>query len=130
MRVDCGCDANRVWGTAVSADISRKIAFRGSGSFTAYLSCTERIGELMGMCENPAERAERYIRSFDSALQKNRVLTVVSRTAASIMRVSDALHRYLKDAKHYLENQKPATSLVSIAYAEGLLDAFGVSGTR
>jgi hypothetical protein len=29
----------------------------------------------------------------------------------------------VKDAKHYLENQKPTTSLVSIAYAEGLLDA-------
>ena len=78
----------------------------------------------MTLTEDPAERAERYIESFDSALKKNRILTTdcVARSS-SIMRVSDAIQRYVKDAKHYLENQKPTTSLVSIAYAEGLLDA-------
>jgi hypothetical protein len=29
----------------------------------------------------------------------------------------------LKDARFYLDNGKPTTSLASIAYAEGLLDA-------
>jgi len=78
----------------------------------------------MSVSENPAERAERYIKSFESALQKNRILLVdASIKTASIKIVSDALQRYLKDARYYLENQKPTTSLVSIAYAEGLLDA-------
>ena len=78
----------------------------------------------MSVSENPAERAERYIQSFESALQKNRILLVdASIKTASIKIVSDALQRYLKDARYYLENQKPTTSLVSIAYAEGLLDA-------
>ncbi|MGA2784165.1 MAG: DUF357 domain-containing protein [Candidatus Bathyarchaeia archaeon] len=78
----------------------------------------------MTLTEDPAERAERYIKSFDSALKKNRILTTdCLAKSSSIMRVSDAIHRYVKDAKHYLENQKPTTSLVSIAYAEGLLDA-------
>ena len=78
----------------------------------------------MGVNENPAERAERYIRSFEGALRKNRILTVDSSIkTANIKTVSDALQRYLKDARYYLENEKPTTSLASIAYAEGLLDA-------
>ena len=78
----------------------------------------------MSVSENPAERAERYIQSFESALQKNQILIGDSSIkTASIKIVSDALQRYLKDARYYLKNQKPTTSLVSIAYAEGLLDA-------
>jgi len=76
------------------------------------------------LTEDPAERAKHYIRYFESALQKNRVLASDSSVKTeSINQVSDALERYLKDAKYYLENQKPTTSLASIAYAEGLLDA-------
>jgi len=76
------------------------------------------------LSEEPAERAEHYIRSFEGALQSNRVLIADSQVkATSIKLASDALQRYLKDAKYYLENQKPTTSLASIAYAEGLLDA-------
>jgi len=83
----------------------------------------------MSLSEDPAERAERYIKSFESALQKNRILTSDSAVkAASIRIVSDALQRYLKDARYYLENQKPASSLASIAYAEGLLDALAYLG--
>ena len=83
----------------------------------------------MGLSEDPAERAERYIQSFESALKKNRILTVDSSVnTASIKIVSDALQRYLKDARYYLENQKPTTSLASIAYAEGLLDALAYLG--
>jgi len=78
----------------------------------------------MSVNENPAERAERYIRSFESALLKNHILLVDSSIRpGNIKTVSDAMQRYLKDARYYLENQKPTTSLASIAYAEGLLDA-------
>jgi len=83
----------------------------------------------MSLSENPAERAERYIESFESALQKNRIMTADSTVkAASIKIVSDALQRYLNDARYYLENEKPSTSLASIAYAEGLLDALAYLG--
>jgi hypothetical protein len=78
----------------------------------------------MALAENPAERAERYIQSFEGALAKNRILTgdVVVKSS-NILRVSDAIGRYLRDARHYLKDQKPTTSLVSVAYAEGLFDA-------
>jgi hypothetical protein len=78
----------------------------------------------MTLSEDPAERAGRYIQTFNSALQRNRIVAedcVVK--GSSILKVADAIQRYMKDAKHYMANQKPTTSLVSIAYAEGLLDA-------
>jgi hypothetical protein len=43
--------------------------------------------------------------------------------AANIRRVADSVQRYLQDAEHYLKENRPSTSLTSIAYAEGLLDA-------
>jgi hypothetical protein len=83
----------------------------------------------MGLSEDSAERAERYIQSLEGALQKNRILTSDSPVkASSIKAVSDALQRYLKDARYYLQNGKPTTSLASVAYAEGLLDALTYLG--
>lgn len=79
---------------------------------------------MTSLSENPAERAERYIKSLEGVLQKNRILLADSSVRGDRVKfVSDALQRYLKDAIYYLENQKPTTSLASIAYAEGLLDA-------
>jgi hypothetical protein len=79
---------------------------------------------MTGLSEDPTERAARYIQAFEGALQKNQVLIADSEVGAtSIRMVSDALQRYLKDARYYLDNQKSTTSLASIAYAEGLLDA-------
>lgn len=74
--------------------------------------------------EDPAERARMYIASFEKALQgsilaKNDTLA----KSANIMRVSDTIQRYLRDARYYLGSSKPTTALASIAYAEGLLDA-------
>ena len=48
--------------------------------------------------------------------------------AVNIRKVDDAIQRYLKDAHYYLKNNKPTTSLASIAYAEGLLDALTLLG--
>jgi hypothetical protein len=44
-------------------------------------------------------------------------------TAANIRRVTDTIQRYLQDAEHYLNERRPSTSLASVAFAEGLLDA-------
>ncbi len=76
------------------------------------------------LSEDPAERARKYIANFEKTLQQ---FTLVKADTAlkheNITRVSDTIQRYLQDARYHLENNKPATALVSIAYAEGLLDA-------
>jgi FAD synthetase len=79
---------------------------------------------MSNLSEDPAERANRYITTLEKALQQHSPLKE-SKTVeeANIMKVSDAIHRYLQDARFYIDNGKPTTSLASIAYAEGLLDA-------
>jgi FAD synthetase len=74
--------------------------------------------------EDPAERARRYIATMEKALQQNNPLKEgMMVEVANIAKVSDAIHRYLQDARFYLTSGKPTTALASIAYAEGLLDA-------
>ena len=76
------------------------------------------------LSENPAERAKKYIATFKKAKEQLApVKTDTTVRARNIMRISDAIERYLKDAEHYLEHNRPSTSLAAIAYAEGLLDA-------
>ncbi len=74
--------------------------------------------------EDPAERASKYIATFEEALQRLTPPLEDSMVEASnITKVTDAINRYLQDAQFYLKSGKPVTSLASIAYAEGLLDA-------
>ena len=74
--------------------------------------------------EDAGSRARRYIAALKSALGKTRARTDdVGVTAVNIRRVADAVERYLQDAEHYLNEGRPSTSLASVAYAEGLLDA-------
>ena len=76
------------------------------------------------LSEDPAERARKYIANFENTLRN--FTSVEADTAVkrqNITRVSDTIQRYLQDARYHLEDSKPATALVSIAYAEGLLDA-------
>lgn len=79
--------------------------------------------------EDPADRARKYIASFEKALQMS---TIANNDTAvkseSITEVSDAIQRYLSDARHYLDHDKPTTALAAIAYAEGLLDALTFLG--
>jgi FAD synthetase len=74
--------------------------------------------------EDPAKRAELYIAKLEDSLEGLAVAsqdTLVKSTG--IRRVSDAIEHYLHDARFYLSEGKAATSLASVAYAEGLLDA-------
>lgn len=74
--------------------------------------------------EDPAERARRYISNFEKALGGSAILKEVNSIDSGVItKVTDTINRYLEDARYYLENNKPTTSLASIAYAEGLLDA-------
>lgn len=85
---------------------------------------------MSNLSEDPAERARRYIVSLESAL--GQLIPVKSESivpAESIGKVfADTIQRYLRDARYYLDNGKPTTSLASIAYAEGLLDALTFLG--
>lgn len=86
------------------------------------------------LSEDPEERARMYMANFEKSLQK--LIQVKKDTVvkgSDIKRVSDTIRRYLQDANYYLEHDKPTTSLASIAYAEGLLDALtflGLAGTK
>ncbi len=76
------------------------------------------------MSEEPAERARSYIANFAEAVQELILFKEdVKIKAANLEMISDTIHRYLQDARFYLENGKPTTALASVAYAEGLLDA-------
>jgi hypothetical protein len=79
---------------------------------------------LNGLDEDTASRARKYITALASTLRKTRTRTVDTRvTAVNIRRVTDTIERYLQDAEHFLNERRPSTSLASVAYAEGLLDA-------
>ena len=81
------------------------------------------------LSEDPAERARKYIENFEKSIQKlNAVKEHSSVRMEDVRRISDAIHRYLEDADYYLKHGKPTTSLASIAYAEGLLDALAFLG--
>jgi len=74
--------------------------------------------------EDPAARARKYITTLTRALRKTKTRTGDASVAGvNIRKVIDATQRYLRDAKHYLHEGRPSTSLASVAYAEGLLDA-------
>jgi FAD synthetase len=76
------------------------------------------------LSEDPAERSRKYIATFEKALQEvipEKEDSMVK--AQGIIRISETIEHYLKDAHYYLEHNKPSTSLAAIAYAEGLLDA-------
>lgn len=79
---------------------------------------------MNGLDEDTASRARKYITALASTLRKTRTRTVDTRvTAVNIRRVTDTIERYLQDAEHFLNERRPSTSLASVAYAEGLLDA-------
>jgi len=48
--------------------------------------------------------------------------------AKSVKKVIDEAKRYLEDAKFYLDRKRFETSLASVAYCEGLLDALRLLG--
>jgi FAD synthetase len=79
---------------------------------------------LSAINEDPASRARRYIANLTAELEKTSTIPEsILVKASNIDRVTDAIRRYLEDARHYLDEGRATTSLASVAYAEGLLDA-------
>ncbi len=80
------------------------------------------------MSEAARERAEKYVQLLESVIP-----TVVSNPAAGldekrVERARETVTDYLKDAKYYLQEDKPTTALASVAYAEGILDCLAILG--
>ena len=75
------------------------------------------------------EMAAKYIRKTEKALEE---LEIIRKSAyvdlEEINRIIDEAKRYLEDAKYYLGKGQFGTSLASVAYCEGLLDALRMLG--
>jgi hypothetical protein len=73
--------------------------------------------------------AQKYITNTEKTLKEihwtKGPLTV---TYESINQVKDYINAYLKDAKYFSEQKQFETSLTSIAYCEGLIDALKLVG--
>ncbi len=76
------------------------------------------------MREDPGERASKYLETTSQALKRVKTRKLPRAVSpGNVDRVLELVRGYAKDAKHYVNAEKPVTSLACIAYAEGLLDA-------
>ena len=76
------------------------------------------------MKEDASERAAKYLETTSMALKRMKTRSLPATVSESrLVYVLELVRSYIKDARHYSENKKPVTSLVCVAYAEGLLDA-------
>jgi len=70
------------------------------------------------------EIAAKYIRKTEKVLEKLEVIGFsTSLDLEKINTIIEEAKRYLEDAKYYLDKKQFGTSLASVAYCEGLLDA-------
>jgi FAD synthetase len=75
------------------------------------------------------ELATKYIKKAERALTELKVIDREGRLDSGKVRtVVDEAKRYLEDAKYYSANGRFETSLASVAYCEGLLDALRMLG--
>ncbi len=75
------------------------------------------------MSENPAERAQAYVKTIEEALKMTE-----SVNDSDALRIIDYAKRYVADSRYFLESGKATTALASVAYAEGLLDCLKILG--
>jgi len=75
------------------------------------------------MSENPAERAQTYLKTIEVALEVTEGVN-----DPNLLRIIDYAKRYVADSKYFLESGKPTTALASVAYAEGLIDSLKILG--
>jgi len=76
------------------------------------------------------ELVSKYIRNTEQVLAEMKVVQDLTRMDdEKIKRVVDHAKRYLEDAKYYRERKEFETSLASVAYCEGLLDALRLLGS-
>jgi len=75
------------------------------------------------------ELASKYIQSSERVLTEIKMAQdVVVIDEEKIKEIIESAKHYLNDAKYYQERNKLETSLASVAYCEGLLDALRLLG--
>jgi len=75
------------------------------------------------------ELVTKYIRGAERVFSEiGQVPTVVQLDKEGTKKVFESAKRYLEDAKYYQKEGKLETSLASVAYCEGLLDALRLLG--
>jgi FAD synthetase len=75
------------------------------------------------------ELAVKYIQKAERALTELKIINdKVRPDTDKVKAVVDEAKRYLEDAKYYVANGRFETSLASVAYCEGLLDALRMLG--
>ena len=78
---------------------------------------------------NAEELSTKYIDAMEKTLQNaQRNKCAISVSEACVDEIYGYVIAYLKDAKYFKEQKKFETSLTSIAYCEGLLDALKLIG--
>jgi len=75
------------------------------------------------------ELASEYIRKTERVFEELKTIQGFARPEAKgVEGVVEEAKRYLHDAKYYLGKRRFETSLASVAYCEGLLDALRMLG--
>ena len=75
------------------------------------------------------ELSKKYIAAMEETLESiQRIEAPVAVSKECIDEIFGFVKAYLEDAKYFLSHEKFETSLVSIAYCEGLLDALKLMG--
>jgi len=75
------------------------------------------------------ELVSKYIRNTERVLAEMKVVhDLTSVDEEKVKRVVDHAKRYLEDSKYYEERKEFETSLASVAYCEGVLDALRLLG--
>ena len=70
----------------------------------------------------------KYIQKTEAVFKKMKIAEKSVLDPSKVDEIVDEAKRYLEDAKYYLKKGKPETSLASVAYSEGLLDALRMLG--
>jgi len=75
------------------------------------------------------ELVSKYIQNTERVLAEMKVVQDLTRVdEEKVKSVVDHAKRYLEDAKYYEKRKEFETSLASVAYCEGLLDALRLLG--
>ncbi len=75
------------------------------------------------------ELVSKYIRNTERVFAEMKIISGSTHVdEEKVKRVVDHAKRYLEDAKYYEERKKFETSLASVCYCEGLLDALRLLG--
>ena len=75
------------------------------------------------------ELTSKYIQNSERVLAEIKLATdVVVIDEEKIKRIIESARHYLNDAKYYEQQNKLETSLASVSYCEGLLDALRLLG--